>query len=136
MPIKTPSLLTALREPTRLLRVLQWALMAFLVLGLTPGALEAVEVVEHLAHDGHMPHSEEHDAVADAERHQVGDEHGCTPTQHHCQCCASLAALTAAWPASPSLPAAPLRGESHRYPAGDDRGPSRATSPPFRPPIG
>lgn len=131
--LRTP--LQILRTPTRFTRFLRWLVMVLVVVGLTPGAYEAVEVIEHLAHDGHLPHGEEHQQAAVDEGHDVGDEHGCTPTQHHCHCCASMMALAPMWPPAFTVRSF-LRGESTRYPIFDDHGPSRATSPPFRPPIG
>ena len=56
---------------------------------MTPLSQELVEAAEHLVHDGHLPHSEAH-LEDEAEEAHEGDEHGCTPVQHRCGCCASM----------------------------------------------
>lgn len=53
-----------------------------LVLALTPGLVEAVENVWHLAQNGHSAH-----ATGESSDHQPTDEeHGCSGTFHMCSC--------------------------------------------------
>jgi hypothetical protein len=117
----------------RLARGLRAVVCAVLVLGLLPGAEEAVETVAHLVHDGHLPHSAAHAEVADTEDCGAADEHGCTPLDHHCGCCASAPALPptgAPLDAPPWTPAPPtLRSAAERAP------PVRGQEPGLRPPI-
>lgn len=134
-------------DPLRALRrrssaVLRWLAMVLVIAGLLPGAHELLEVVEHVLHDGHLPHSAAHAAVAAEEDHPddaCGDgcgEHGCTPTQHLCPCCPSLAAAMAPqWPPLPVAPGAP-RSVTEAIFCRDERLRTRATSPPVPPPIG
>jgi hypothetical protein len=63
-----------------------------------PGWGELIETAEHLLHDGHLPHSESHEVVANAEQHTTDTEHGCTPTSHHCECHTSIPVLPTAPP--------------------------------------
>lgn len=106
---------------------------ALLVFTLLPGGEEAIETVGHLLHDGHLPHSEVHEQIAAFEDCEDTDEHGCTALSHHCDCCASLAALppmgTHHDPLLVHRPRDPWR-------ALHDRGPPDAGVKPFlRPPI-
>ncbi len=64
-------------------------LLIVLVNGLAPSLGEAVELVVHYASSGHFAHSEENES----DLGDVGKEHGCSPTAHHCRCCASLQAV-------------------------------------------
>ena len=58
-----------------------------LVVSLLPGLPELAESVEHLVHDGHMPHSDMHEREQHAESHDgLNAEHGCTPLSHQCSC--------------------------------------------------
>jgi len=62
-------------------------LVAGLVLGLTPGLLEAAENVWHLAATGHSAHAPDRGA----DHSPAGDEHGCSGAFHLCSCHHSLA---------------------------------------------
>ena len=114
-------------------RVAKLLLCAFLVFGLLPGSEEVVETIAHLAHDGHLPHSDTHDEVAATEDCGDADEHGCTPLAHHCKCCPSISAE----PARAMTPEAlVLSACSEQGLANNDRGPPTAgVKPPLRPPI-
>ncbi len=81
----------------RLRLLLRKILTLLLVVSLLPGLSEIVENVEHLLHDGHLPHSEQHDSEKYAESHEDGldEEHGCTPMSHNCGCHASAPAILA-----------------------------------------
>ncbi len=69
-------------------------LTMLLVLCLMPGLTELIETVEHLVHDGHLPHSEQHDQGQHAERHDsLEEEHGCTAMAHQCGCHMSAPAI-------------------------------------------
>lgn len=108
-------------------------LCALLVFGMFPGSDELVETVVHLAHDGHMPHSEAHDLVAATEGCGDSDEHGCTPLAHHCQCCVSLSAVP---PSVPDFGALARLPGQEKYGSLQERGPPNAALKPFlRPPI-
>ena len=122
------------RSPGRLLRALRSVLLILAVFGLTPGATELVEAVEHVVHDGHLPHSAEHAATADAEEHDTSDEHGCTPTAHHCGCCLSLPATAPPGPPHFEPPPQPIAERTLR-PRDEANGPRHGTPPPLRPPI-
>ena len=64
------------------------------MLAMLPGWGELIETAEHLLHDGHLPHSTDHEVSAATEEHTVAnDEHGCTPTTHHCECHQSVPVL-------------------------------------------
>jgi hypothetical protein len=102
-------------------------LVATLVLGLVPGLGEVAEAAVHYAVEGHLAHS-------DADRGDLGDlghEHGCGTTGHHCDCCASQLVIAPA--AATPLAAAP---PASRPPVERDRLASlQAPAPPHRPPI-
>ena len=117
----------------RFRRALRWALCALVVFGLLPGAAELVENLEHLVHDGHLRHSTAHEVAADDEACDGDEEHGCTPLDHHCGCCTSLAGLPEAAepPSEPSMSAAPSEAQTFRV----DRLVSRIVPPLVRPPI-
>ncbi len=123
------------RGGTRAMRVLRWVLGFLIVVGLCPGAAELLDVAEHLLHDGHLPHSAAHDVAAASEQHgETNDEHGCSPTSHHCKCCVNLLGL----PPAPALPwDDAVCSAVNLSPIGstDPRGPERATPPPVPPPI-
>lgn len=104
---------------------------ALLVVGLFPGSDEVVETIAHLVHDGHLPHSEQHDQVAATEDCDDSDEHGCTPLAHHCKCCASVSAVPPTGPATAPLRVAAL-DQKFRSPA--ERGPPSDGVKPFLPP--
>lgn len=77
------------------LRLARAALAALVVFAITPGSEGLVDAVGHLLHDGHLPHSEAHQAAEDDETcAEACGEHGCTAMSHHCSCCASAPALT------------------------------------------
>jgi len=99
---------------------------------LMPGWIELAETIEHLMHDGHLPHSEAH-ADSDDEVAHEGDEHGCTQMVHHCQCHTSSPALVAdAEPEHDAENAVDAPGQAvdlTRIPT------SWAQAPPTRPPI-
>ena len=104
---------------------------ALLVFRLFPGSEELVETAVHLFHDGHLPHSEQHEEVAATEDCGDSDEHGCTALAHHCKCCASVSAVP---PGGPS--AYPLRvaAPSQRFRSPAERGPPNDGVKPFLPP--
>ncbi|AEI67189.1 hypothetical protein [Corallococcus macrosporus] len=60
-------------------------LMLVLVHGLVPSFGEAVELAVHYAATGHIAHAE----AGESDLGDLGREHGCGPTQHHCGCCPS-----------------------------------------------
>lgn len=114
-------------------RVLRLVLCAVLAFGLFPGSDELVETVVHLVHDGHLPHSEQHDIAAASEDCGDSDEHGCTPLAHHCHCCVSLAALPPHLPAFTVHVFSPAREKCRSL---QERGPPNPGVKPFlRPPI-
>lgn len=115
-------------------RLLRQLLTLLLALSLVPGLGEFVESVEHLLHDGHLPHSEQHELAGVEESHlaEAAPEHGCTPMSHNCGCHVSTPATlpTVAMPERVDrLVVAPF------HPQGDDALVSRANAPPTRPPI-
>lgn len=57
------------------------ALVLALIVGMTPGLLEVFQDGVHLLVDGRTDHAEDAEACS---------EHGCAPTGHHCDCCASM----------------------------------------------
>ena len=107
------------------------------VLCMLPGLPSLLETVEHLLHDGHLPHSELHEQLADGEHAHDGDEeheHGCTTLSHRCGCHSSMPCVLSddddldhelANGAEHALSAARLHALSNR-----------STAPPTRPPIG
>jgi len=100
---------------------------------LLPGWVELLENLEHLVHDGHLPHGELHEAEGAGEDHAVESaEHGCTPVSHHCGCHVSIPAILAA---DAALPHRVLVFSRTTPPTTDDRPASRANAPPTRPPI-
>jgi hypothetical protein len=118
----------------RLRLLLRKLLTLFLVVSLLPGLPEIVESLEHLLHDGHMPHSEQHESEKYAESHDQGldEEHGCTPMSHNCGCHMSVLGILADGSLEIGRPI--LMPEAR--PFGTDSTPiSRANAPPTPPPI-
>jgi hypothetical protein len=60
-------------------------LVLVLIHGLVPGLGEVAEAAVHYAIEGHLAHS----AADRGGLGDLGDEHGCCTTVHHCGCCAS-----------------------------------------------
>ena len=122
------------RRPSRWLRAL---LAGLVLLGMMPGAAELVEVVAHVLHDGHLPHGETHEACAALEDHGslCCDRLGCTPLQHHCDDCPSLAATPFQGPPRVAPLSWPLDEGALLVGAQRD-GSQWAAGPLLRPPIG
>ena len=103
------------------------ALLLALINGLVPGLGELAEAAVHYAVVGHLAHSDDdHGDLGD-----LGHEHGCGTTEHHCDCCVSL--VLVAQPAGTPLGA--LRS-TERAPV--ERGQLVSLhdpAPPRRPPI-
>jgi len=98
-----------------------------------PGLPELVESIEHLVHDGHLPHSEQHAVDQHAESHQgLDEEHGCTPIAHRCGCHVSAPAILASGDTEVSPPFAP---DGRRPTWVEDEPTNWANAPPTRPPI-
>ena len=118
----------------RLRQILRQLLAVGLMVSLLPGLVELVENIEHLLHDGHLPHSAQHEQEQSAESHDDGldAEHGCTPMAHHCGCHTSSPALLAN--AAPELGRA-IDPAERRLVGTDETPTSRANAPPTRPPI-
>ena len=118
----------------RLRHLLRQLCTMLLVLSLVPGLGELVESAEHVLHDGHLPHSEQHDLAAGEESHSRDEtpEHGCTPMSHHCGCHVSSPA---------TLPSAQLPARvdqllaARLHPHRDRALVSCANAPPTPPPI-
>lgn len=115
-------------------QLLRQLLTLVLVVSLIPGLGELVESVTHVLHDGHLPHSEQHELAAVEAPHQAdaAPEHGCTPMSHHCGCHVS----------SPvTVPTAILAVRvdqllvARLHPHQDHWLASRANAPPTPPPI-
>jgi len=117
----------------RLRLLLRKLLTMLLVVSLLPGVPELVENVEHLLHDGHLPHSEQHERAKYAENHDgLDEEHGCTPMSHLCGCHASVPGIL---PESALVIRRPLLATPGR-PFAPERIPtSRSNAPPTPPPI-
>ena len=64
--------------------MLRLLLLIVLVNGLVPSFGEAIEMAVHYVASGHLAHFEKGETDLDSSK-----EHGCGPTAHHCQCCAS-----------------------------------------------
>lgn len=115
------------------LRLLLRRLITMLVVvSLLPGLSEVLETVEHLIHDGHMPHSEQHEQTQLSEGHTVDVEHGCTTMAHQCACHTSMPAILA--DATPE-PARRVVALTRRPLAAEETPLSRANAPPTPPPI-
>lgn len=61
-------------------RLARTLLLLLAVLGLLPGASQAMEQIAELIEHGHPAHS------VPGEPDRFADEHGCTPLQHQCPC--------------------------------------------------
>lgn len=95
--------------------------------GLVPALGEALEAVVHYVESGHIAHLTQ----GETDLGDLGQEHGCGPTSHHCGCCASQPVLAAGTQrlASLAVPVGePVVSEGLRYVEG-----ARARL--FRPPI-
>lgn len=106
----------------------------FVALLLFPGWAELAENVEHLFHDGHLAHSALHHP-GEAADHPLGshDEAPCSPTDHHCQCCASIPSVA---PPAVALTPEPLPAAEGAPVLSYVRRPiSRALPVPVRPPV-
>jgi hypothetical protein len=102
-------------------------LIITLIHGLVPALGEVAEAAVHYAIEGHLAHS-------DADEGDLGDlghEHGCGTTAHHCDCCASQ--FVAAAPAS-AFEVRPLLAPEPAAVPGTLVSLHEPT-PPFRPPI-
>jgi hypothetical protein len=110
-------------------RFLRLLVALFVLFGLIPGGGEIFENLEHVIHDGHLAHVEDH--LDEADHGAASDEHGCTPMMHTCGCHASLSAL----PGLDALALAPPHSDEAPSPVAlDDRPLARATAPPTPPP--
>ena len=118
----------------RLRRLLRQLLVLVLAISVVPGLGELAEVAEHLVHDGHLPHSSEHDDSAVADDHHDVDttEHGCTPISHRCVCHASSPAILVSHALPEKLDEVSIVAF---HPWEVERLTSRANAPPTRPPI-
>lgn len=58
-------------------------LVLLLVHSLVPAFGEVAEAVVHYASTGHLAHSD----ADEGDLGDQGDEHGCSPTHHRCDCC-------------------------------------------------
>jgi len=106
---------------TRLLLVLT------LIHGMVPAFGEVAEAVVHYATTGHLAHS-----GADAgDLGEQGDEHGCCPTDHRCDCCAPQPVVATAVRLAARVAWIPSR----LAPVAAERLTPRAPDRPFRPPI-
>lgn len=104
------------------------------MVSLMPGLHEVAEALEHLVHDGHLPHSEQHNDVAGDEAHQgtADTEHGCTPMSHQCECHSSVVVLVGEQ--SYEIGSAPA-GPTLRRPHVEVLLTGRANAPPTPPPL-
>ena len=102
-------------------------LVAALIHGLVPAFGELVETTVHYATTGHLAHS----AADHGDLGDQGAEHGCSPTAHHCTCCAAQPVVTPG--ARNGLPMAWRHVEW--VPTATDETSDRSLDPPFRPPI-
>ena len=102
-------------------------LVAALIHGLVPAFGELAEAVVHYATTGHLAHSgDDHGDLGDQ-----GAEHGCSPTAHHCACCAAQPVVTPQFRCDAGMPWRLATWS----PGTSDRRVSRSLEPPFRPPI-
>ncbi len=102
-------------------------LVLFLIHGMVPALGEVAEAAVHYVVAGHLAHTgADHGDLGDQ-----GAEHGCSPTEHHCTCCAAQA-IVATSPGAFTV--APPRAEVPAF-ADPGRPVSRPLEPPFRPPI-
>jgi len=102
-------------------------LVTTLIVGLVPGLGEVAEAAVHLAVVGHLAHS----GADQGDLGDLGHEHGCGTTEHHCSCCASQVIIVP--PGQAPLPAVPAASrpllERARLAS------LHAPAPPYRPPI-
>ncbi len=102
-------------------------LVAALIHGLVPAFGELVEATVHYATTGHLAHS----AADHGDLGDLGAEHGCSPTAHHCACCAAQPVVAPA-----VQQGARLAWSQVEWTIGAaERATSRSLDPPFRPPI-
>jgi hypothetical protein len=102
-------------------------LVIALIHGLVPAFGELVEATVHYATTGHLAHS----GADEGDLGDQGSEHGCSPTAHHCDCCAAQAVVTP----RPLTGIAVTWREVRWSPSTSDRMTNRSLDPPFRPPI-
>lgn len=114
--------------------LLRKLLAMMLAVSLLPGLVELAESVEHMLHDGHLPHSEQHELVEATEGHAQGDsdEHGCTPMTHNCGCHVSSPAVVGE---VANLTVRRTSTPERRGVAAEHLLTSRANAPPTPPPI-
>jgi len=115
-------------------RFLRRLLSLYLMVSLLPGLHEVAEALEHVVHDGHLPHSAEHEELADQEVHEADQdtEHGCTPISHQCECHSSVVVLLGN--SDFDLGQQPY-GDVVRHPHVARLHRATANAPPTRPPI-
>ena len=98
-----------------------------LIHGLVPAFGELVEATVHYATTGHLAHS----GADEGDLGDQGTEHGCSPTDHRCACCAAQAVVT-----PPARTGIAVTWRQVRWsPSTLERMPSRSLDPPYRPPI-
>jgi hypothetical protein len=102
-------------------------LVLVLLHGLVPAFGEVAESVVHYATTGHLAHSD----ADQGDLGEQGDEHGCSPTNHRCACCAPQPVVST--PAGQVVRVAST--PSRLPPATAGRVAHRAPDRPFRPPI-
>jgi len=106
---------------------MRFALVIWLAIGMTPGLGEVAESMVHLATSGHLAHSDaDHGDLGD-----LGSEHGCGTTQHHCDCCASQVAASAP---RIEVSVAPVTAAG-QLPSPAALASLHEPTPPYRPPI-
>jgi hypothetical protein len=102
-------------------------LVLLLINGLVPSLGEVAEAAVHYAVEGHLAHSDsDHGDLGD-----LGQEHGCGATEHHCTCCASQAVLA---PPKGAL-SRPVSAASQPWLAAARLVSLHNPAPPYRPPI-
>jgi len=106
---------------------LRLALVLLLVHGMVPALGETAEAVVHFVETGHLAHT----AADQGDLGDQGGEHGCSPTEHRCTCCAAQPVVLANAGRAVPAPVAVATGAG----ASALPWPSRALEPPFRPPI-
>lgn len=132
-PLRYPSTVVLRRLARRLLLLVA-------VLGLMPGVDEIVEQVAELAEHHHLAHS------VPGEADPLGEEHGCSPVEHHCRChqgqsvelrdSGRLGAGAPMWLTwMLDMPGVRVRADNAASPGVSDRlAQSRANAPPTPPP--
>jgi len=106
---------------------MRFLLVMWLAVGMAPGLGEVAETIVHLSTSGHLAHSDaDHGDLGD-----LGKEHGCGTTQHHCGCCTSQV-FASAPPVEASATAAMMPGLA---PSPGTLSSLDEPEPPFRPPI-